>query len=193
VNEVLELNLTGLNTHPAGSTAEIWLIGLRGGSYMNSGRLDDLYILDGNGTLNDFLGDVRVEAHYPKGPGNSAGWTPSTGANWETTDERPPNATDYNYTTTLNAQDTLDVEDLKNAGGAIKGIQMLLYHKKNEAGGCLMAPIVRVGGVDYVGADFAPSDSSWRYDRWVHEKDPAGATWTESSFNAAEFGYKKTG
>jgi hypothetical protein len=161
---------------------------------MNGGKLDDVYILDSSGTLNDFLGDVRIEAHFPKGPGSSTGWTPSAGANWETTDDQPaPNTTDYNSTTTLNAADTLDVQNLKNTGGTIQGVQMLLYHKKNDAGGSLVAPVVRVGGSDYVGADFAPSDSSWRYERRVYEKDPTGAAWTESSFNAAEFGYKKTG
>jgi len=193
VNEVTELTVTSQNTLPAGANAEIWFVQLHDGSYMNGGKLDDVYILDSSGTLNDFLGDVRVEAHFPKANGNSSGWTPSTGANWETTDEHAPNTTDYNSTTTLNALDTLDVEDLKNTGGNIKGVQMLVYHKKNDAGGCLMAPVVRVGGVDYVGADFAPSDSSWRYERRVHEKDPAGSAWSESSFNAAEFGYKKTG
>lgn len=193
VNEVTELTLTGQNTLPAGADAEIWIVQLHDGSYMNGGKLDDVYILDSSGTLNDFLGDVRIEAHFPKALGNSSGWTPSTGTNWETTDEHTPNETDYNSTATLNALDTLDVEDLKNSGGNIKGVQMLVYHKKNDAGGCLMAPVVRVGGVDYVGADFAPSDSAWRYERRVHEKDPAGGTWTESSFNAAEFGYKKTG
>lgn len=191
INGVTELSVTGVNTR--GSGAEDTGVSF---VQIKNHNVDDFYICDSSGAENnDFLGDVRVDAHYPIADGATHEWTPSTGSdNYALVDEVAPNTTDYNSTNTLNAVDTLVVEDLKNTGARICGVQMSIYHSKEDAGACLVAPVVRPVSTNIVGADFAPSAGSYNYVRAVHGLNPAtGLAWSESTFNATEFGYKKTG
>jgi len=172
-----------------GGTTNILYVGLQV-------RADDFYVLDSSGSINNtFLGDVRVDAHFPMTPaGAHSEWTRSTGADqWATVDETAPNITDYNSTPTLNAIDTLTLENLKNSGGTIAAVQTLLYNSKSDAGPCVIAPVLRSGGTDYAGSGVAPSTDSWNYSRTVYDQNPSGpAAWDETAFNALEVGYKKT-
>jgi len=159
--------------------------------------IDDFYVLDTSGSINNnFLGDVRVDAHYPVTPdGTHHDWVPSSGVdNFAVVDEVTPNITDYNATNVLNALDTFNVDHLKNPGGTIKAIQTAMFHSKSDAGACLVAPVLRSGGTDNVGSDVAPSADSYLYKMTVYEQNPNGpAAWDETAFNAIEAGYKKTG
>jgi hypothetical protein len=158
---------------------------------------DDLYLLDNSGSINNnFLGDMRVDAHFPVTPdGTHQDWTPSTGSDrFAVVDDPSANITDYNATLTLNDIDTLNIENMKNPGGSIAGLQTMHYHSKADAGACLVAPIVRSGAADYVGSNFAPSVDSFAFQRTLYETNPAtGLQWAESEFDAVEIGYKKTG
>jgi hypothetical protein len=160
-------------------------------------RIDDLYVLDTSGSLNnDFLGDVRVDAHYPVTPdGTNHAWTPSTGSdNFAMVDEVTPNITDYNSTNTPDAVDTFHMEAFKNSGASIKGLQLSLYHSKEDAGACLVAPVTLTHATEYVGDNVAPSESSYLYNRTCQDANPySGVGWSESEFNVVEVGYKKTG
>ena len=197
VNEPTTPDLSsGQNTHGDGVSHAIGNVSI--GVSPWGGAVDDLYVLDTSGTLNnDFLGDVRVDSHYPTTPaGAHSEWTRSTGADqWATVDEPSnPNITDYNSTLTLNAIDTLNIQDLKPAGGTIKAVQTLIYHSKADAGDAFMVPVMRSGGVDYEGATVAPSADSWIYTLTAYEQNPSGPhDWDETDFNAIEVGYKKTG
>lgn len=189
VNGVTVLDLTGQNTTVSStSVSAIALCGMA--------AWDDLYICDSSGsTNNDFLGDCRVDAHYPTADGTTHTWTPSTSTvHYSLIDETAPNTTDYNSTATLNAIDTFVTEDFKNTGGTIYGVQTNLCAIKEDAGVCTMAPVVRPASTDRVGTGFSPSADSYLYFSNVYELNPeTSAAWAESEFNATEFGYKKTG
>jgi hypothetical protein len=197
VNNAIVLSLTNQNTLSSATTPVITNFHMSLGWSAVEALADDLYFCDDAGAVNnDFLGDVRVDAHFPVTPdGANHAWTPSTGSdNFAMVDEVTPNITDYNATSTLNAVDTFHHEDFKNAGGTILGVQLNLYHSKSDAGACLIAPVVLSDATTSVGADIAPSAESWAYGREIREVDPDGTVaWTEGQFNAAEFGYKKTG
>lgn len=156
---------------------------------------DDLYVLDGTGVApwNAFLGDVRVDARFPTGAGATAGWTPSTGANYAAVDETAPNGdTDYVSATTVPVTDSYVTQDAPVAGATIFGVQHCLSFKKVDAGTCAVAPLVRIGGTDYVGADLFPA-TAYAYGLQVAQVSPAtSAQWSESEFNGAEFGMKRT-
>lgn len=191
VNGVSKLSLSSQDTAYNGTTISI--AGCGYGAYY---YVDDFYICDTSGsTNNDFLGDVCVDAHYPTAEGATHDWTPSTGANNAALiDETAPNTTDYNSTSTLNAVDTFMIEDLKNTGSNLLGVQLNLCHSKEDAGDCLIAPVSRPVSTDIPGTDVAPSLSSYVYNTTMYEVNPGNsAPWTESAFNATEFGYKKTG
>lgn len=186
------LNLTGQDTRNGG-TAGWSRVGVAP-SINSTGYIDDLYIADAAGSLNnDFLGDVRVDAHYPTANGNTGNSTPSTGTDRAATvDETAPNTTDYNTLTAINDKDTLVLANLIPTGSVIKGIQTSAYALKTDAGAASLALVTRSGGTDYDGASVALA-TAYNYVNEVRETDPAtAAAWTETNFNALEIGYKRT-
>jgi hypothetical protein len=204
INGVSVLSLTGQNTRNTANTSwtSVTLNNVEANAAWNSvttgGTIDydDLYVLDSNGAApwNDFLGDCRVDAILPTAAGATTGWTPSAGANWQCVDEPVPNGdTDFTSATTIGLTDTFVVQDIPVAGSVIYGVQHNLSVKKMDAGAALIAPVIRHGGVDFVGADIAPG-TTYAYGLQVAAVNPGtGAQWTEAGFNAAEFGYRKTG
>lgn len=197
-NGTTVLNLTGQNT--AGSIGSaVWngFFFAPQGSAGASGTIDfdDLCVLDGTGSApwNDFLGDLRVDSRFSTAPGANTGFTPSTGANWQNVDDAAPNDdTDFNSTATVGLTDTFVVQDAPVVGSAILGIQHNLSVRKLDAGAGTIAPIVRHGGVDNVGAGLNPSIAYAFLTQTVQANPGTGLQWTEADFNAAEFGYRKT-
>jgi hypothetical protein len=201
INGVLGLTLTGVNTQ--GSANPNWT-GISLGVHDNGVAvittinetldLDDLYVLDGTGGApwNDFLGDCRVDVRVPTGAGATTGWTPSAGTNWGAVDDAAPNG-DTDYTSALAVlTDTFVTQDAPAAGAAILGVQHCLTAKKTDAGTVTIAPVVRHGGADFVGADLTPSTAYTVLHAIAATNPGTGAAWTEAAFNGAEFGYKRT-
>ena len=201
INGVPVLSRTSLNTQASGLAQWTnFMLGQADNFGSASGGnedYDDLYVLDGTGSapFNTFLGDCRVDARYPttENPANSA-WTPLSGTdNALMVDETAPDDdSTYNSALTVGAVDTHVVQDAPVAGFAPYAAQLVLSHKKSDAGPCGIAPVVRHSGVDYVGATVAPS-VAYVYAVSLYALNPGtGAAWTEAEFNAAEFGYKRT-
>lgn len=193
------LALTGINTGWVGLTS--WsniIFGCLTGSpsFMGPSNwdFDDLYISNGIGSapLNTFLGDVRVDARFPTAPGTTTGWTPSAGANWQTVDDTSPNGdTDYNSTSTLDVIDTFVVQDAPVVGATLYGIQHNLSMKKMDAGTASVAPVIRHSGTNNAATNINPG-TTYAIALQVATEIAPGVAITESNFNAAEFGYKKT-
>jgi|PlaIllAssembly_1097288.scaffolds.fasta_scaffold169267_2 hypothetical protein len=188
---------TGLDTQ--GATDANWTTVRLDGPWDPStpaDAFDDLYVCDGSGGLNDdFLGDLRVDAHFPTSDGATHTFTPSTGSDhYALVDDATPNDdTDYNSTTVTGNKDTLGYEDLKNAGGTIIGVQVALVAKKGDAGTCTLCPVVRHSGTDNEGTAVGLSTSYLGVVQ-MYQQNPNGGSpidWDETDFNAAEFGYKK--
>jgi hypothetical protein len=157
---------------------------------------DDFYLCDASGSAyNDFLGDRRVDAHWPTANGTNSGWTRSTGADqYATVDDAVPNDdTDYNAATAVGTTDTLNFPNLTNAGATEIAVQVCATAKKTAAGGGAITPIVRHSGLDYPGPAAWNLSTSYAQARFVLDTNPGtGLAWTEAGFNAAEIGYRKT-
>jgi hypothetical protein len=165
-----------------------------GSSQRTNANFCDLYVCDGSGAINNsFLGDCKVECLFPNGAGAETQWTPSAGSNYQNVDETPPNDdTDYNKSNTVDQVDTYAMTDLASTTGLIYGVQYLDYVRKDNAGSRHIAPVARIGGTDYAGADASLGDS-YVYTREIHELSPAtAAAFTISEVNAMEFGLKVT-
>lgn len=189
-NEVLALTDVDTQATANASASSICI----GKSETTTHDIDDVYILDATGGVNDtFLGDVRVDAILPNGAGATTGWTPSAGANYACVDESSPNSdTDYVSTETADAVDTYVFPNLTNAGSVINGLQVLAYCKKEDVGACSIAPVVRPGSTDRVGTTTALGTAYGYHVRQVYDVSPeTSTTWTETEFNASEFGVKK--
>jgi len=191
VNGVVQINATNLNTSVDSASNQIRTV-----TVAVCNVVDDLYVLDSASDVNNtFLGDVRIDAHFPNQDGFHKAWTPSTGSDhWELVNETAPNTTDYNSTLDLNAIDTLSCEHLKNAGASLKAVQLNVCVTKDITGPCVMTPLIRVDSTDYPNATtFPPSEGSYEYIHQPYNKQPDGTNWNETDFNNSEFGYKKTG
>jgi len=191
-------NLTGLDTLYTSATLTRFALGCRASTEVQL-DFDDLIVLDLNGSLNNGLtGDMTVSLLLPTGDGNSTTWDDSTGGsppeNWPNVDETSPNDdTDYNSTSTLNAKDLYTFEDAP-AGSDIRAVQVLASVRKGAEGPGQVKLVTRSASTDYDGAAQGIGGTAYSYVRQVLETDPAtAAAWSESGFNAAEFGIKKTG
>lgn len=162
-----------------------------GGIHM---QFDDVYLNDNSGGVDDtFWGDIRVIERSVDGVGNKNQFTPSTGSNWQNVDDSatPDDDTTYNESSTVNHIDSMTTVNL-GVTGTIKGIEVLTYARKTDAGAGSLAPLWRIGGTDYAGTG-VPLSTSYSYNSQLYRVSPAtSAAWTTTEFDGAELGYKRT-
>lgn len=175
----------------ANATANI----IRVGSSLNLGNcdIDDVYICDGTGSANNgLLGDVMVSVLRPSGAGNSTGWTPSAGSNYQNVDETTSDGdTTYNSTATPGAVDLYALDDLAANPGAIKGLQWNAMIRKDDASSYVLNRVIRTGGVDYTGStSIAPNTTYVNYHEIFDVNPGTSAAWTKSEVDALQAGVK---
>lgn len=155
-----------------------------------SGDIDDLYILDTQGGLNnDFLGDIRIATLLPNGAGNYTEWTPSAGDNFAAVDD-PTTDDDATYVAsdTAGHRDSYSFPSLGLASGTIKGVAVNVHARKDDAAAREVASLVRSNGTDANGTEKAVG-ASYEAHQFIHELNPDGdVAWTPATVDAAEFG-----
>lgn len=157
--------------------------------------VDDLYVCDGTGSSNnDFLGDVRVDCFLPSGNGNSSqfiGNDSNSTDNYLLVDETPANDdTDYVQSTNVSDKDTYAFPNMSHTPASIYGLQINMQASKTDSGLRTLQSVIRSDGVDTDGTAKALS-SGYVNLMQISEVDPdTSAAWTQSGFDAAEFGVK---
>lgn len=197
INGAVELTATGVNTRAtANSTADQVRFG-EARNVDNTGLQhiwDDLYICDSTGAQNnDFLGDIRVQALFTTADGASSQWTPNSGAVHfdRVSQTTPDDDTTYLSDATAGDIDTWAYGDLASTTGDVKGIQIVPWVRKDDAGIRTVAPVIRIGGVNYVQANLPNLSTSYQYLPQIVELSPATAVaWTVAEINAMEAGIK---
>lgn len=159
------------------------------------GYYDDIAFNDALGGVNDsWIGRGGIPTIFPEGVGNSTdlGLFPNTGeANWEDVDEVPPDDdTSYVFDDVIDEHDSYETEDLP-ATGTISAVQWLARARSDLVGAPEIARILRIGGVDYQGADIG-IDTDYDYYPEILDEDPnAGpGAWTVAAINGMEVGVK---
>lgn len=138
-----------------------------------------------------WIGNTKIQAIVPTGAGNSIGWTPSAGANWECVDEKPPNDADY---VSINANDIVDTYAAGNMVGTIGSVKCIQVQSRARYEGSPtptnLKLAVRSGGTDYLSGDKAvPLSEKSLHHIW--EDNPADSlAWEEADVNAMEIGVK---
>lgn len=194
INGVSELNGTSLDTRNAGnSTADTISFIVSPGS-ADTIDLDDLTICDGTGSAptNDFLGDVRVEALFPNGNGNTSNLVGSDGNstdNYLLVDETTPATADYVESSTPTDKDTYTYTNPTSTSGTVYGVQILPYAAKTDAGVRSIKSIARLSGTEVDSAAKTLSATA-AYFPDVREAKPGGGAWSISDVSSAEFGVK---
>lgn len=194
IDGVTELSATNVDTRNGGTSGVIdsFTIGTVSGSNVNY-EYADIYFCDGAGsTNNDFLGDVRVEALFPNGNGNSSQLVGSDGNstdNYLLVDETTTTnaTTDYVQSATTGEQDTYTYTNMTALTGTVYGLQILPYGIKADAGTRSIYSVARVAGVEENGP-IKPLSASATYYPDIRETKPGGGAWSISDVNGAEFG-----
>lgn len=200
VNGVLETitYVTGTSTtqdtrNGGNASANNISIGGDGSQNGTSFDVDDIYIHDGTGGVDDAVwGDIRIVEKTVDGAGNYSQFTPSAGSNWQNIDDATPNGdTDYNESSTVNHIDTGTTAAL-GFTGTVKGVGVSVYARKTDAGAGSLAPLWRISGTDYAGTGVA-LPTNYIYVTQLYRVSPAtSSAWTTTEIDGAEVGYKRT-
>ena len=191
INGVLAIQMTAQNTIQGGGQLLTAFLGaIPGQSCPLTLDVDDFYILDASGTINNtFLGDVRVDALKAQADGSLNQWTvtPSGTAAWEA-------VSDEDETTNITApsaglRQSFDVAPLPvMATPAVFGVQLTMLARKTDAGLGKVKALVVSGAQTAVSPEvILQEQQAWQCA--LFERNPNGnVQWTEAAFNAAEFG-----
>lgn len=157
--------------------------------------VDDLCIntsaaLETQGT--GFVGDVEVRTVMATADGSNVDFTRSGGvSDYENVDEALIDGdTSYLHSNTSGHQVTLNLADITLTGGqSIKAVQACMGVMKSDAGYRQVKVMAKSGVTESLGVIQTAPSGEYHFQTEVWEVDPdTAAAWTESGFNAAEFG-----
>lgn len=192
VDGVNVMSGSGVDTRNGGTDANVTVCGtVKPGG--NVYEVDDVYIVTGDGTgASGFQGEISIEGIKPNGAGNYTQLTPTGSAtNWQNVDEVPFSTSDYNGSPTPGQKDTYTLENLIATTGDILGTVLHMGVNKNLAGFIKGRRVIRIGGVDYNGADTPVLSATMRPFSELIEVSPATSTaWTISEVNGTEAGFE---
>jgi len=150
---------------------------------------DDLYIANGAPPgIIDFLGDIKIDALFPRADGNYEEFTPSSGTDaFALVNTFPPDA-DTTY-----VEENTDVKKssflMDTAGNfAIKGVQETLYIRKTDVNRRKIKHLTRIGGADHKGPDVRMGETFNMKTKMWETSPKTGSQWTAGEVNGSEFG-----
>lgn len=193
VDGVSCLSLSGINTQGTSSNYydRIRLLDV-GTNYEHS--IDDLYICDGSGSVNnDFLGPCKVMVVKPSADVvGETDWTPSAGTDhYALVDETEMNEdTDYVESDIIDDQDLWEYENTPTEIGTIRGIQICTDCRLTDVEQFDLKIPAKLSTTYSEGS--AQSTGSIEYNSLlrVMDADPDGNPWTASNLDSSQFGVK---
>lgn len=176
--------------------AEASISGIRlyatGNAAVSVTTMELMHLMVGTGEVVDW-GPIEVIDGVPN-VDIVQGWDRSTGLiNYANIDDTPANGdTDYNYTETVGAKDVFGFTD-PEIPDRIVALGIVSWAKKEDSATRRFRTMLRVGGVDYPGADIFSAESYHRtVDAWV--TNPATlADWAPTDLAPLQFGYEYLG
>jgi len=196
INDVLVLNLTGIDTDPVGSgsvnSVQLGRV-LSGASTVIT--FDDYYGLDKTGPApqNARLGDQKVAMRLPlAGSGSVAGWTAVPGTDHGNMVNQPVPDGDLTYLSaqTPGLDETLLFPPLDVFSGTVYGVAVVPCVRKDDAGYKVLQALVRLAGINYASVETAvPSLTSYAFFSLLYTLNPAtSAAWDVATVNGMECG-----
>lgn len=155
--------------------------------------IDDLYFGDNSGTdLTAQVGDVSIEQLVPDGAGSSSQFTPSAGSNYQNVDELTPDGdTTYNSSNTVGHKDLFTCSNLSTTPGTVYAVQLDIKANKQDVGTRTYKPVIKSNATEGDGSEQGLTDGSYKTKSFIYENDPdGGGSWSGSSVDAMEIGYK---
>jgi hypothetical protein len=162
-------------------------------------RICDLYLADLTAPLpddvHDFLGDGTIATIFPNAPGDSAGWAPSSGANWDAVNDRPLPDDDATYVSAI-SPGVVDLYNFDNIPGGVlvKAAHLNILARKETEGGAMLAPLLQPPGSGPLTGP-AQGVATLAYDRYLtqpYDLNPVtGVKFTAADINSGQFGVVK--
>jgi hypothetical protein len=182
---VTQITATGVSTSP--STVNIGIVQIGSATGVVTLYYDNFVVDDAN-----WIGNTKIQAIVPTGAGATTGWTPSTGDNYATVDEKPASDTDYVKT----SSEQIDTYAMGNLTGSIASIKSVAVQSRNwrEGNGSYDRGqhIVRPASTDRLAASktsiFPPTAKSFQSIWELNPED--SAAWEEADVNGMEAGIK---
>lgn len=188
IDGILDIDYSG-DTKP-GSETTFDLIKFGGATYSGTGAYGSCYM--DNIIIDDasWIGQTFIQAIAPTAAGNSTGWTPSTGSNWDCVEEIPVSDTNY---VSINSNDVTDTYTTSNLSGTINSVKCVQVQararKESTPTPQNLKLVIRASSTDYLSANKALTTSfANKWNLW--ETNPAGGSWDESGVNGIEIGIK---
>lgn len=201
VDGVTQFTATGLDTRSDTTTANVSRIAIACTATQSGNRWDDIIINDTTGTDNTSYPDWQgIEALMPNAAGDNTGLTrggTDSGSNYGQVDERPPNTTDYVYSSTVDLYDIYNLPATQ--WPSVSAVALFLRAQKSDAGAANIAHMLKIdtdasGTADELdtGSD-VPLSTSWSYHSKIYNRQPDNAgdtSWTANKVNALQAGAK---
>lgn len=200
---------TRLLVDPAAGSCEVWVDGVLAVSYVGntyvsgatsvaivqlgrSASYDDFYVLDTTGAAphNTRWGDTRISPLLPAAPGSTTGWVPSGLVNHRNVSENDDGDDTTNASSSIGATDLFSYQQPQISAGIILATQEVSIARRGVAQPRQVAPVVRSGGTNYEGTQYALG-TSFSTNLEIREVNPdTGVAWTVADLAAVEFGYR---
>ena len=151
---------------------------------------DDIYVCDGTGsTNNDFIGDVKILAVYPR-LDNTTQWSGGATPQFSLVNEHiPDDDTTYISSSTANQISDFFFDMISSFTGTVPGVQYLIYARKDDEGTRSIKHTV--DGAPPMGVPEEFLADLYVYYHIPFDTDPiANAAWTVANFNSRKFGVK---
>jgi len=198
-NEVSVASNTGLNTGTTGALVQA--IRVESTSNLQEDYIDDLYLADTtSATNNNFLGDSRVSALYPKSNGavNDFSPTPATSDNFEVVNELKSElsvlgAEQYVESGLIGARENYVQDTMAERGltpSTIFGVQVVNSTLKTDAGTLRFKNEMTIAGVQFNdGTEVTAVTGAYKMATFIRDTDPSdSAAWTEAKVDAVGSG-----
>ncbi len=192
INGNTELDLSGKNTkNSSNSFANNFTFG-HAGRAASAYSIDDVYILDGTGGVNDtFLGDMAVITLKPASAGTTTQWTAvGAGSNWQAAKSMDDG---YVSTSTVNNVDLYQFDSLPFTPASIAGVCTNVFVESSDVSSHQLESLTYLGSTTYTSSDLTNASSDYMCLSWIQETDPSTSTaWGATNVNGAQYGVKLT-
>lgn len=195
INEIEVFTNSGIDT--AITDLDVGFVNIYGSQGTHA--VDDVVIIDdttdADDVIADYTGDVRIDTLRPTANGFHQDWTPNTGTAYQALDDAfsaPDEDSTYVTSTTINHKSTFEIENPGGVASAVLAAQVRVRAKKLDAGSRNIVAVARNGSTTVDGNDPVDPGTDYKWTRagFVTEDPNTGGSFTPSTFNSTEFGFK---
>ena len=150
---------------------------------------DDYYIANGVAPgVQAMLGDMKIDALFPKADGNYEEFTPSSGTDaFVLVNINPPDDdTSYVESNTANQKNSFDMDDSGNF--VIHGVQHILDIRKTASNVRKVQHLARISGSDHKGTSIRMGETFNMKTKMWETNPKTGSQWIAGEVNGSEFG-----